>query len=170
MKRGVTLLALTLAVCLPASLIPFLGALFVFPFADLILVALALIIAAPFPVTGKPRILFIAGLWVALSLGIELVRLPRIIASAGVLSPRITIDRRMPLKEADEMTLRGDLNTLLVASGPAGFVQQDMNVAGMRESAGLVMQEVHVHGVRTLTVHPLAVLSAEWVEVRVASC
>jgi hypothetical protein len=46
---------------------------------------------------------------------------------------------------------------------------------GMRKNpSGWTMAQtnamVHVHGVRTLTVHPLAVLSAEWVEVRVASC
>lgn len=141
MRRGISLLVLTLAVCLPASQIPFVGALFVFPFADLILVAFALILAAPFPVAGKSRMLLIVSLWVALSLGIELVRIPHIIANDGVLSPHITIDRQTPLSDAGEVILRGDLNTLLVAGGPVGFVQQDMNIAGMRESAGLVMQE-----------------------------
>lgn len=137
-KAGLVMLAIAV-VCLLGSHLPFVGVLLILPFADLVLVSLALMISAALPVKNTVRGVLVVVLWVGGSLGIELARLPQHLSGAeGLLRPKVMVHKSLSLAPGQPVALHGDANPFLVAAGPVPFVTADVQF-GARVSTGRLL-------------------------------
>lgn len=135
LKVGLIMLAVA-AVCLLGSYTPILGPLFILPFADLVLIALALMICAALPVRNAVRGLLVVALWIGGSLGVELARLPQHLSGAeGLLRPQVVVHKSLNLARGQPVALHGDTNPFLAAAGPVVFVTAETRY-GARISPG----------------------------------
>lgn len=137
-KVSITLTALV-AICLAGSFIPFLGVLFALPLHDLIILLLSVLAVLIIPSSKKFRILLIPVFWVALSLILDIPRLGAYINGApGISSPLMVVHSKLN-QTPKELSLHGNLNTILYAAGPRLAVAMDINVAGMRSLNGTAL-------------------------------
>jgi hypothetical protein len=136
-ERGLLLLLGTLVICLPMSQIPIFGALFIFPFPDLVLVAVAMLLAGIIPLPFRAQIVLALVFWALASVAIEIVRLPQHLAArGGVLAPTSLVHRALDTANVRSVSMSGDVNTIVFAAGPPLFVVSDIHQVGVRESWG----------------------------------
>lgn len=138
-RRGWQLLTLGL-VCLPASYIPWFGALFFLPFSDLILLAVSAFMVGLVPFLGRisgigfwiSPALFVL-VWVVLSLIREIPYLPGLLQGTdAALQPLVKIKHPISIKDAKTIAVEGDANPILAARGRTWDFAPEINVAGMR--------------------------------------
>jgi hypothetical protein len=138
-RRGQHLLTLGL-VCIPASYIPWFGALFFLPFSDLILLAVSAFIVGLVSFRNGIRGIRLQigyGLfllvWFVLSLIRELPYLPGLISGTDSSSkPLVKIHQPILVEGLKTIAVEGDANPLLAARGRSGDFAPEINVAGMR--------------------------------------
>lgn len=137
-RTGAILLGIA-AVCLFCSKLPLFGILFFLPLADLVIAALALMIAASVPVLNGFRVPLAVLFWVGISLGIELARLPLHLSGAeGLLRPKVLVHKPLSLTPNQHIALHVDVNPFLAAAGPPLFVGADLEM-GTRMSTGKLL-------------------------------
>lgn len=137
---GALLLFVTAPVLWAASYLPFFGVLAFLPFSDVVLAGIALCVAGLLPAARPVRMVVAVLGWAALSLCVELPRwnLDRQWAG-GVISPVQSIAQQITLPPGNVLSVGGDAGALLSAQGPRRAVRFEINVAGMRDSAGALM-------------------------------